>query len=173
MPEVNFLPTDQIQNKKVRAVSGNLKIFAALLGFVCLTIGVLGTFFIVYRSSAVGTLEKQEADLKAQVLAQETTEQTLVFVRDRLTKVKEIQAKNANNENFLAEKETFATLPAGVDLKQLDLTLTDSDFAVTIPDSQTLEHVLELVKTKVFANGYVDTISYNSVGGYQVKFKIK
>lgn len=173
MPEVNFLPTDQIQNKKVRAVSGNLKIFAALLGFVCLAIGVLGTFFIVYRNSSVGTLQKQEADLKAQILAQETTEQTLVFVRDRLTKVKEIQAKNANNENFLAEKETFATLPTGVDLKQLDLTLTDSDFAVTIPDSQTLGQVLELVKTKVFANGYVDTISYNSVGGYQVKFKIK
>lgn len=173
MPEVNFLPQDQIQDKKVRAVSGKLKIFAAFLGFLCLAIAVGGTIFIFYKNNTVTSLQKQESDLKAQILAQESSEQTLVFVRDRLTKIKDIETRNTSNTNFLAEKQAFETFPTTVTLKQLNLTDTDSDFSVTVPDSPALKDILEKVKTRDFADGYVDTIAYNATLGYQIKFKIK
>jgi hypothetical protein len=173
MSEINFLPQDQIQNKQVRAVSGKLKVLAALFGFVCLVIAIAGTIFTVYRSAAVSDLEKQEANLKEQVLAQEKTEQTLVFVRDRLTKIKDLQAKNASTQSFIAEKNVLLTFAPTVTLKQLDLSDSISDFAVTAPDSVTLGDVLQKMKTKEFATGVIDTISYNSSLGYQVKFKLK
>jgi hypothetical protein len=173
MSEINFLPQDQIQNKQVSAISGKLKVLAALLGFVCLVGAIVGTIFVFYRNSSVTKLEAQEKNLKEQILAQEATEQTLVFVRDRLTKIKELQAKNASTADFLAQKNVFLTFAPGVELKQLDVTDSQSDFAVTVQDSATLGDVLQKMKTKEFATGVIDTISYNASLGYQVKFKLK
>lgn len=173
MPEINFLPQDQIQNKKVSAVSGKLKLFAAFLGFVCLVIAIAGTILVFYRSSSVTKLEAQERNLKGQILAQETTEQTLVFVRDRLNKIKALQAKNNSTADFIAQKNVFLTFSPNVELKQLNIADSQSDFAVTVPDSATLGDVLQKVKTKEFASGVIDTISYNQSLGYQLKFKLK
>ena len=173
MSEINFLPQDQIQNKQVSAVSGKLKIFTALLGFVCLVVAIIGTIFIFYRNSSVTKLEAQEKNLKEQTLAQETTEQTLIFVRDRLSKIKELQAKNSATADFLAQKNVFQTFAPGIELKQLDVADSQSDFSITAPDSAALGDVLQKMKTKEFALGVIDTISYNQSLGYQVKFKLK
>ncbi len=173
MPELNFLPQDQIQDKKVQAVSGKLKVLAAVLGVLCVTIGIAGTAFTIYKGTAISELEKQESELKTQVLAQESSEQTLVFLRDRLSKIQVIEAKNSNNGDYLAEKSTLATFSPIVNLKQLNLTATDSNFSLIVPDSITLVDVLQKMKTKQFESGFIDTISYNAGLGYEVKFKIK
>lgn len=171
MASLNLLPTEQVRNREVTVVGNRLKAVVAVLGLVCLVLGIGGTALVLVTSNTITSLQKDQENLKSQVLAQESSEQALILVRDRLTKIKTLKEQYQNNTRFLAQREVVDALPENVLLKQLTITNSDSNLAVVAADSASMADVISLVKGSPLKDSIIDTISYSAGIGYTINFK--
>lgn len=168
MATLNFLPTEKIRSREVTIAGNRLKAFTAFLGVVCLVVGIGGAALVLLRTTEINALKAEHTKLRTEVLAQETSEQTLVLLRDRLGKFKQIEDKYPSNAQYLEEKKIFDSFPTGVELKQLGLAADSSTFSITASDSGSFAAFVDLMKTSTLANSVIDSFLYSSQAGYQI-----
>ncbi len=171
MASLNLLPTEQVRNREVTVAGNRLKAIVAVLGLICLVLGIGGTALVLTTSNTISSLNKEQEGLKSQVLAQESSEQALILVRDRLTKIKTLQSLYLNNKKLNTQREVLDVLPENVTIKQLTLTTSESAFSVIAPDSTNMSDVIALVRGSSLKDSVIDSINYTAGVGYTINFK--
>src|SRR4030042_2652884 len=116
MAAINLLPKDLLPSAGLIKTAKLLKNLLTL-GFGIFTIVLVGlvAFFVLNSISLRSSTARQE-ELKNSIKALEQTEQGLVLVKDRLTKVKEVLAKDSGAEEGDNPAKVSSLTTAGVDL---------------------------------------------------------
>lgn len=170
MSDINLLPEELKPSGSVLKISAKLNKIA-LLGVVVLLISIiisLGAYLLLgQRLSA--SLVKQE-DLKVQIKALEKTEQRLVLVKDRLTKISSVSSKPRANDEV--EKLSFVSglFPEGSIVERLELDKNDARISISADNLRTIaSYLASVISSGEYTKINLVSLEFNPKEGYIVE----
>lgn len=170
---LNLLPPEHVTSgalgkilKTARALNVVL-----LVTFLIFALG-LGAYFI-FTTSQLRSISASENQLKAQITTLETSEQQIVLLKDRLSKVKTVQGLSTSSKN-LAKIDPFVTSLGGeTNLSELAIDPQKVDLSILFKSNASLSAFLKsMLGTKDFSSVSLTTFGYNPANGYLVTFHI-
>lgn len=143
----------------------------ALCLFLFFVLGVSG--FLVFSSIKLQGLTAQSEDLKAKIKSQETTEQKMVLLKDRLGKITKVKStpsiqKNLDNAGLLTDK-----IPEGTILTELNIDQKKTDISLIFNSSVNLNTFLNSARSNsYFKRATLTAFSFNPQTGYSVGLRL-
>lgn len=167
--KVNLLPEDLAVKKGTAKIAKLFKSLTTISLVVALVVGVgLLIFFLVSYFQLKG-LESNIADVEAQVKAQETTEQRVVLLKDRLTKIKQIQAIEDASKPIEDISPFLNTLPVEASLGEFDVDSDKIDASFRFASSTSLnDFFTSLLDFDAFPRATLTSFGFNPNNGYLV-----
>lgn len=140
-----------------------------LVVFLVFVLGVSGFFFI--SSSDLNRVSANVDSLKNQVKAQETTEQRLVLLKDRLGKIKGVQSQSSLSKSLADIDSVLGTVSGGT-VGELNVTSLKTDASVVFGSSQGLgDFFKNLISSDKFNSIIMTSFGFNPITGYLVSLK--
>lgn len=170
---LNLLPPEHVTSGtlgKLLKIARALNV-VLLVTFLVFALG-LGGFFI-FTSAQLRSVTTSENQLKAQITTLEASEQQMVLLKDRLGKVKLVQALNTSSKN-LAKIEPFVkSLSTDAGLSELAVDPQKMDLSILFRSNAGLSAFLKsMIDSKDFSSVSISTFGYNPANGYLVTFHI-
>jgi cell division protein FtsL len=139
----------------------------ALAAFLIFVVGAGGYF--VYSSITLRDLNAKVEDLKSQVTAQQTSEQQMVLLKDRLKKISSVQ-KIPNSSNNLASLDPIlASVSSGAYVNELDVDALKIDMLINFRSNSELSGFIKnLSATDAFKSVTLSSFSFSPASGYLV-----
>lgn len=169
MADINLLPQELKPSGTILKISARLKAFA-LLGVIFFMISAAlyfsALFFLNYR---ITSSQEEQESLKTQIKALEKTEQRLVLVKDRLTKISTVSKKpkvNDELERLMAVSDLF---PTNTNLVEVELTENNAGVVIS---SDNLDGVANYLASVVASGKFVKVnlkqLKFDSDSGYSI-----
>ena len=174
MAAINLLPTDISPKGPVAKISNLIKNLAVIsfVLFLLTALGMLAVF--VLNSVQIRSLNESSEALKTSIESLETTEQGLVLVRDRLTKVKLVLADESGGDEAEGLGTVTSGLPASVALTEAVISKDVLDTTFVATDSQGLTALMaRIISQEAFAKVDLVSFSFNPNAGYIPSFSMK
>ena len=154
--KVNLLPENLIGKKGTTKVASVVKSIT------------LVSFFLI-SSLTLKNLESDLDNLKTQIKAQETTEQRLVLLKDRLAKIKTTLTTPSVSGPLVGIKPILDSTPSEVSLSELNIDASKVDTSMIFRDSASLTNFFErLTNFKGFSRVTLTSFGFNPTAGYLV-----
>ena len=169
---INLLPLELSAKSGVAKLAVLLKKLTVLLLSVFLLLGAISLAFIIIFSAEINSVIKANEALKVQISTLESAEQKNILVKDRLAKIKSIEAQGDILGVVNSLGGVSATLPPGVSISDSDIDISGrTKFSFKAADSSALSSLLAglislpdyktlIIKTFTFAPdiGYLITL---------------
>jgi len=172
--KLNLLPPELMVSKSLGSTLKTIRALGiiAISLFVIMALGMTA-FFVISRITLVNLNSKVEA-LKTNIKAQETSEQQVFLLKDRLAKL-EILENNATAVVNLSSIEPFiARISPPSTLTQLVISPTAIDISANIQTNSVLTNFLDSLRSsKAFKSVVLSSISLNPIIGYSLELNIK
>ncbi len=167
--KLNLLPEELAVNKKltstVKALK-NLSLISVIL-LILFSLGVLGYFLV--SSTQLRNLEADISELSARIETQETVEQRIVLIRDRVIKIKAIETIDSAGDNFSEVLPVVDSLPADASLNELSIDSQKIDASMTFRSSSSLSQFFSnLTSFENFSKITLSSFGLNPATGYVV-----
>ncbi len=169
---INLLPVDLTpQTSVTRLVFYTKKITTIAFGlFVVSLLASLGYLFVLSSQIQSATAEKES--LKASLASLEQTEQSMVLLRDRLTKINSVLSVSDSFDgvsNF-GEVQNQATA-LGITVRDVEMAPGRTEFTILLTDSSLLVNlVASLAQNENYKRIELSSFNFNPTSGYFVTF---
>ena len=174
MAAINLLPTEISPKGPVAKISNLIKNFAVIsfVLFLLTALGMLAVF--VLNSVQIRSLNESSEALKTSIESLETTEQSLVLVRDRLTKVKLVLADKSGGDEAEGLGTVTSGLPASVALTEAVISKDVLDTTFVATDSQGLTALMaRIISQEAISKVDLVSFSFNTNAGNIPSFSMK
>ena len=174
--KVNLLPEALTVKKGTAAVAKILRSISvvSLVIAIVLGLGLLG-FFIV-SSFELRSVQTNVESLKNQIKSQETTEQRMVLLKDRLAKIKLVSAIPSSSKALTSISPVLQTLPADASLGELAIDSQRIDSSFSFRNSVSLSSFFGNLKSfGAFPVITLASFGFNPSSGFLagIRFEIK
>lgn len=171
MAEINLIPTE-LAPKGLSVRLAQILRNVATAGFVLVVVaGVgLGSFFLL-TSLEIKNSNTRQDQLKTQIKSLESTEQSLVLLKDRISKAKQVMGADTISPVIVKTDAIISVLPPSVQAKEIDIAdLTK--FTVTVSDtSQLTQFMSALMAANKFLHVDLKGFSFSPASGYLVSLE--
>ncbi len=171
MKGINLLPEELKPKTYAIKLSKQLRKLAvsSLVLFVIVLMVMAGSYLALrFRNSSLGNSEQK---LRDQVKNYETSEQKLVLVGDRLSKIQKILESNSlksiENTDVIVNN-----LPEGVLISDIELDSEITNITITTDNSRNLSRFFGVITGLEFKKVALLSFTYSSEVGYQVEVGI-
>lgn len=174
MPKINLLPADLIPKTftlRVAKVVNRVVLIGAVL-FI-LTCAVLIALFIV-NSLSLNNLVKNRDRLLTSIQNNQQTEQGLFLIRDRLTKIKTIEAQKSCGPLVKDLPQILASIPTSVTLNTASLAPTESEIVFGTSDVSGVAGLITslVASSNSFSVLNLSSFTFTNTKGYSLGFGI-
>lgn len=139
----------------------------SIIAFIVFAL-VCGGIFILDKITLTTTMARVNG-LKMEVEAQETSEQQLVLLKDRLAKIATFRKTPNASKNISGVDTLFANQSPNTIMNQAGISSTKVDISLVIKTNEDLTAFLNTIKgTKLFSSVDLSTLSFSPLGGYSV-----
>lgn len=172
MGEINLLPEDLKSrgyvNKFDRAIKKVSIFLFSILILICL-LGGSAYAFLFYQNKL---LESENQKLKSEILALESAEQKLFFLRDRITKISRVVAVKGVSESMLKFQSILESIDPKAIITKFELKEGEINLEVTFSDTIASENFSKYLKeSKDYAR--IELRSYDIADlGYKVIYHL-
>lgn len=173
MANINLLPREKETGKDVSRAQALLKKVSMSMGVIFfLVIGVLGGFYF-YSLNNLNTLRAKYDDVSSQVASLQSTEASLVFLKDRLQKAQSILASRTNEGYLTKQMALLENAPEGIAFKESTVDSSASKLEVETKSSTALQVLLSaLLASSDFSSLVIDELSFDISSGYSILFSV-
>ncbi|OGM33073.1 hypothetical protein A2803_03065 [Candidatus Woesebacteria bacterium RIFCSPHIGHO2_01_FULL_44_21] len=173
MADINLLPKESGTSKKVDAAQVLLKKISLALGVIfLLVVGVLGGFYFISYNNLNGLKAKHE-DISAQVQGLQSTEASLVFLKDRLQKAQTVLASRTNESYLAKQRAILQNAPEAIVFKESTIDVSASNLEVeTASSSQLVSLMSTIMASSDFSSLVIGELSFNVALGYSILFQV-
>lgn len=169
MQDINLLPTELKSSKEVLNTSRLLTRLAIAFGFVLAVSGLAGAGVLYYLSNQAELATSKRAELQNNVQSLESTEQKVVLMRDRVTKISEVLADRSKYDLISKYENLLLQMPPEAVLEEAELDTDISKLTIVVPTSLDLEQVLAIVESEgQYSRVKLDNLDYNPSSGYEI-----
>ena len=169
MAVINLLPKDLLPSARLIKAAKLLKNILTL-GFGIFTIALIGLVaFFALNSITLRSSTARQDELKTSIKALEQTEQGLVLVKDRLSKVKEVLAKDSGAEEVDNLSKISLQITAGVDLTEAVVFKDELSTTFIVSDASVLtKFMAQIIASGDYKRIDLNSFSFNPNVGYLV-----
>jgi hypothetical protein len=167
--KLNLMPSGLLISKSLSKVLKTIKAINVILivTFIVFILGI-GVYFILSSISLKNTESKLE-QLKSQILLQETSEQQLIILKDRLTKISAAKAFPDALKNLGSVNTILVNLSQDSSISQMDISPSKIDLTMTIRSNADLTNFIKSIEeTNLFKSVLLSSFGYSSTGGYNI-----
>lgn len=166
---LNLLPQNLHVSKGMESVLKTTKALGVILIviFVIFTIGA-GAYF-VYSKVTLGNLQTNVDQLKSQVKAQESSEQQLVLLKDRLSKISSLRSTPSAGKNVANLDTLFSNVSPASSANQIDISTQKIDITMIVRSNEDLTAFIQNLKNnKAFKSVNLASLGYTKNIGYSI-----
>jgi len=168
--KLNLLPPELSVSKSLGDLLKTVRILGVIgiAAFLVFAMGVLG--FFVFNTISLSGLNANVAKLKSQVSAQEKSEQQVVLLKDRLSKIASIQKMPNSIPNLVASEPFLTGLSEDVTISQITIDSKSVDLSANIQTNSELSSFLQFFKSPgSFQNVNLMSFGFSPKSGYSVE----
>lgn len=172
MAEINLLPVE-ITPKGFSIRLATILRNVATVGFVILLIaGVgIGAFFLI-TSTEIRTSNTRQDQYKTTIKSLESTEQSLVLLKDRVGKVKTVLGLDTVSPEVQKAGAIISTFPPDVEAKEIQISEI-TKFTVAVTDTSELTKFLSsVIAANKFKKIDLKGFSFSPTGGYLINLEM-
>lgn len=164
---INLIPEEVAP----KGAAARLSIFLRTVSAIGLTLFILVVFgltsYYLVNYFQLRASESRQENLKNVISSLQDTESSLILLRDRLSKVKEVYAHDSADKNINAVSQVFAQVPSGISISDFETTLKKIDMSVIAQSSLSLSQFINvLITSDLFETINLKSFSFNPTGGY-------
>ncbi|OGM75915.1 hypothetical protein A2210_00980 [Candidatus Woesebacteria bacterium RIFOXYA1_FULL_40_18] len=170
---INLIPEEIAPKGPAARLSSFLRTVSAigLTLFILVVFGLTSYYLVNFFS--LRTSQTKQDNLKKVISSLESTETSLILLRDRLSKVKEVFAIESADRNVEAVSGVFAQVPPGVSISDFETTLKKIGISVNAQDSLSLgQFMTTLLSADRFGTVNLKAFSFNPASGYAATFEL-
>src|SRR3989304_3721085 len=174
MATVNLLPTDISPKGPIVKLSNLLKNLAAIFFaiFLFAAFGMVAMFIL--NNAQIKDLEARSEQLKTSIRSLETTEQSLILVKDRIGKAKTALALESGKDETEGMGIITSGLPVGATLSEAVVSKDSLVTTFIALDSGSLANLMAIViSQETFKNVELVSFSFNPNSGYVPSFSMR
>lgn len=135
--------------------------------FLAMAVGMSG--FFVYSYYSLNSLSTANSGLESQIQAQESAQQQIVLLKDRISQIEIAMAIPSSNKNFSLIAPVLDTLSPNALVSEVDVDSQKTDGSFVFKSNSDLTNFLRsLDKSNNFSTISLTTFSYSPIGGYLV-----
>jgi Tfp pilus assembly protein PilN len=173
MAEINLIPPNAKKGSQQTVLSRKITRTLVLLFVAFVIIASVGGGFLYTKTQELKTKQADLERLKNEALSLQQNEGSLVLLRDRLEKLQIVLEERLAYDKLAIFKDKVTALPAGSQLSELKIETGLYEIAISTPDSNSLQDIVESVKvTQGLENITIREITYNETSGYTVVFSV-
>ncbi len=172
MAQINLLPIE-ITPKGFSVRLATILRNVATVGFIILLIaGVgIGAYFLI-TSTEIRTSNTKQEQYKSVVKSLESTEQSLVLLKDRVGKVKTVLGLNTVGPGIEKAGAIISTFPPGIEAKEIQIAEL-TKFTVSVTDTAELTKFMSAaIAANKFKKIDLRGFSFSPSGGYLISLEM-
>ena len=167
---LNLLPQDLRVSKGVGGIVKVIKSLNVILAVLFLISALIVVALFVIGSLRLNSVLSEVDQLKSQVKAQETSEQQLVLIKDRLAKISYARGYANAKDSLQNASLLLNNMTGGVTVNSMNITSVKTDLSLTILSNDELSILMDNLKNSdKFKSIDVYSFEYNKNIGYQIK----
>ncbi|MGA3292114.1 MAG: hypothetical protein ABSC49_03165 [Candidatus Microgenomates bacterium] len=165
----NLLPENLLISK---SLIKSLKTIRALnvisiVGFLVFAVGI-GAYF-VYSTITLNGLNSSVDQLKSEVSAQESSEQQIILLKDRISDIESAKSQKSALGNITDVYSLIGNLSGNTSIGELDVDSGKVSFTMNIKSNEDLTGFMQSVESSnLFESVVLTSFGYNPTGGYVV-----
>jgi hypothetical protein len=143
---LNLLPTELSVSKSLSSLLKTLKALGviAVAAFIVTALGI--TAYFVVEKLALNNIDAQVNALKAQVATQEKSEQQVILLKDRLSKISLIQSLPGSLSSFLSTQSLLLNLSPNTSVNQIQVDPVGATMSLGIKTNSDLSAFLSSIQ---------------------------
>jgi hypothetical protein len=165
--KLNLLPQEFLVSKSLNSVLKTVRAMNVILSvaFIIFALGV-GGYFLISRNTLNSTESKVD-QLKTQVLAQESSEQQLILLKDRLAKISTVGSSQGTLKSIDNVDALLNGLSTNTSIEQMDAGSSKIDLSVIIKSNADLTKFMgNVADTNSFKSITLTSFGYSPLTGY-------
>jgi len=173
--KINLIPSElTVSSKTVKLVQSLNRL--SIIGFavlIFLTVGLIAVS--VYFSIEIGKITSQIDSLKTKIVSMQKTEQQLVLIKDKISKIEFVLSSpniDKNIENFKALNDVIALTPEST-ITEVEIKPDLLDLSFSTKTSDSFSQVFEKLDTFKYKNILLSALNYTSTGGFLANILFK
>lgn len=173
MVTINLLPPQlAIKGKDKVLVEGIKKfVFAGFLILILASLVIAG--YLIYLSIRIRTSVSSEEVLKNDINSQQQTEQGLFLIKDRISRIKSVYAKESADKQIATLAGFIQTAPGEFRLLEIQVSTQKATLSVAFPSSDTFGSFYKaLINANLYPNVVLKAFSFNPSLGYVASFEL-
>ncbi len=162
---LNLLPQDFQISKSAGSAIKTMKALGVILivVFIVFCLG-LGAFFI-YSKLSLNKLQTTVDGLKVQVKAQEKSEQQLILLKDRLSKIGSVRASSGALSNVNNMDSLISNMSSVSNIDEASININKMNLILSVNSNEDLVTFMDnLKKSTAFTSVSLASFNYNSKG---------
>ncbi|MFC1625455.1 hypothetical protein ACFL1Q_00230 [Patescibacteria group bacterium] len=151
---------------KIARVLTSLAI-AAIAGFIIFTVGMIA--FFVVSSYELRSLSTTVSKLKSEVRAQESTEQKIVLLKDRVGKIRSLSSYDSSDKDIVNVESVLSAVGTQTSVGQLGVEPKKIDLSLVFKDPSELSNFIRSVTdSKIYKNVIMPSLGFSPINGYSI-----
>lgn len=176
MPDnLNLLPPELAVSKNLAGILKTIRALSviAVVLFLVFSIG-LGIFFIINNIS-LGALNKDVTQLESQISSQETSEQQIVILKDRVAKIETAKSSPSAIKTISDVEGVLAGLSPGTTISQFNADTGRADLSMAFTTNSDLQLFIQnfSASSLPFGSIVMTTFGYSPLSGYLVGVTVR
>lgn len=171
---INLLSGDLVAKKPISKLANSLK-NVAYIGYVVLILALIasGAYFFLLRSEINASKAAQD-NLKTSIQSLQQTEQSLILVKDRISKAKAIFDAQKSADAISNFEELVTGLPADARMTEGDISSEVTTASFRVSSSTSLVQLMSgIISKNLYKNIQLKSFGYTPNAGYLVGFEMK
>ncbi len=167
--KINLLPPEATISGPIAQLMKLARMLNVIFLGIFLVVGFgLGVFFVI-SSLQFQDLNAANTKLKGQITAQESSEQQLVLLKDRLAKIQTVKNLPDSTKNMIKIDPFISELVGNSSLTELEVDTQKTDVSILFRNNEDLTNFLRSIsENKVYKSSILSSFGYNPSSGYLV-----
>jgi hypothetical protein len=171
--DINLLPRETAPSKsQQKALSAANKIAMFFCGAFLLLV-LFGGGLYLFFNSRLDTAKKEGEGLTVNIRSLQSTESSLILLKDRVQKISTVLDSRVNEGYFSKQNEVLALAPEEVSFDKSEIDVERSKLGIKLIDSLSLVSLFSgLRASSNFSSIVIDEFSFNSVSGFMISLDV-
>lgn len=173
MAAINLLPQGAALKGKDKTVLTALRKFVILGFMVFIAFSLAITGYLIYTSLRIRSGVASQEALKVQIDSLGQTEQSFFLIKDRISKIKTVLAKESSNEQIATLSDFLRGLSPDARVLEIQITSQKVTLGVIFPTSSAFGTFYKtLVEAGLYKTVILKSFSFNPSAGYIATFEL-
>ena len=173
MASINLLPSQLVLKGRDKVLVEGLKKFVFIGFIILIATSLIIAAYLIYLSLRIRSSVGSEEVLKSEVSSLQQTEQGLFLIKDRITRIKSIYAKESVDGQIAKLTGFIQGASADFRISEIQISAQRVNLSVIFPSSGEFGLFYKsLINANLYPNVTLKALSFNPSLGYIVSFEL-